>query len=194
MFGEKFFYLNKSTTKYVITGLEPEFLEPVVKICDRVSGSYISIKKDNWGEFIRIVAAIIDSSYRLENGFIDGSVQLCGVKFYCSGGEIWKLTQEHTTLLIHKSSFKSFMRIVKLIILHLSNTDTASYASFIAEIRQNAMEMTDGDILGYLYDRIKVFGPGSVEYQVLFDLICNRDSYMGLKKFDAEFYNRNKYL
>lgn len=86
------------------------------------------------------------------------------------------------------------MRIVKLIILHLSNTDTASYASFIAEIRQNAMEMTDGDILGYLYDRIKVFGPGSVEYQVLFDLICNRDSYMGLKKFDAEFYNRNKYL
>lgn len=186
MIDEKFFYLNKSTTKYAIVGLEPEFLEPIVRICDRVTGSHISIKKENFGEFTRIVSSILNDTYKLERGFIEGSTLLCGIRFYCVTKDIWKITQadiDHVSVLIHKASFMSFMGIAEFIQRRITTADTTGYLAFIKELRLNTFDLNldDSVILTYLRKKIEKFDPGCIEYQLLLDLICYQDLFVCLK-------------
>lgn len=197
LFGEKTFYLNKSTSKYVNIGLHPESLEPRIRICDRVSGSHISIKRENLDEFVRIITSILDYSYKLDQGFIEGSGLLCGIKFYAMGNRIWKLTQvglDFASVLIHQSSFKTYLRIARLISLNIDWYDTATYNRYIEELRTAIGELGPEEIIQYLYDQLPKFTSGDVEFQVLADLISNQESYMDLKKFNVEFYNRNTFL
>lgn len=55
LFDEKFIYLNRSTTKYVTVGLEPEFYEPRIRICDRLSGNHITLKIESMVNFYRLL-------------------------------------------------------------------------------------------------------------------------------------------
>lgn len=187
LFGEKIFYLNESTTKYVITGLTPKSFETIVRICDRATGSHISIEAENWTEFVRVVSSIIDVSYSLDPG---STTVRCGVRFYFMGNGVWRLTESLHSIIIHENSLKTFMRIAKLISLHLKEYDIEDYKSSIEAIRKDTAGMTDGEILEYLYDHIVAFHEGNTGYQLRSDLICNRD--MGLTKFNLEFYNRNE--
>jgi hypothetical protein len=52
LFIERFYFLNKSTTKYVIIGIDPVTFEVLIRICDRVTGSHVTITHNNFGNFI----------------------------------------------------------------------------------------------------------------------------------------------
>lgn len=194
LFGEKVFYLNKSTTKYVNIGLDPESLSPLVRICDRVSGCYITIKKKNFNEFTRIISSIINYSCKLDRGYIKRSALLCGIKFCAMGKNIWKLTQvglDYATVHIHEANFRTYLRIAPLISVHLDEYDPVAYNQYIEELRCEIGEKSEDEIIKYLYEQLTKFKSGQTEHQVLTDLICNQESYMDLEKFNAEFYNRN---
>lgn len=197
MFGEKFFYLNKSTTKYGITGLDAELFEPVFRICDRATGCFITIKQTNFDEFARIVSSIVDGTYALERSFIKNSGSLSGIKFYSQGNDIWKLCQtngNHSTVLMHRSSFKTFARMEQLIRGQITALEPGAYLKYIEELRVNTEGMDEAEIFGYLNGMTSTLKEGTVEYQVIFDLISNRDSYIDLTQFSVGFYSRNKYL
>lgn len=185
MINEKFFYLNKSTTKYIIVGLEIKTLEPVVKICDRVTGCYITIFKENFAEFTRIVASILAGTYRLERGFIDESILLCGISVYSISTDIWKFSQsmDYASVLIHKSSLKAFMRVAAYIQTRIMAADTAGYLLYIKELREDTvgLDLNDESILEDLYGRIEGYGDHTIEHQLLLDLISNRDLFVDLK-------------
>lgn len=181
MFDEKFFFLNKSTTKYVITGLDARFFEPVVKICDRVTGSHITIKKQDFVAFTQIISSILNGTYKLERGFIEESTQLYGIKVYSVTNDIWKFIQadkNYASVLIHKSSLKVFSQVQQLILDRTMSADTTGYLSFIKQLRIITDTLEDpSTITEFLYERLATFTPGCIEYQVLFDLICNDELY-----------------
>lgn len=196
MFGEKIFYLNKSTTKHVIVGFEPKNLDPVVKICDRVTGNNITIKKMNFPEFTRVAVSILQGTYTLENGFIKNASDLCGIKFKSSSNGIWELAPvdlKFSSILIHHSSFKTLLRIERLILKELMYADSAFYLSYIEELRENSIEMDINEIFEYLYEQTTKFTTKCMEYQILSDLICNFDSYSKLNEFGSNFFYRNSY-
>lgn len=196
MFGEKFFYLNKSTTKYVIGGHDPRTLEPMVRICDRVTGSHITIARNDFGAFMMVVKSIVFHSYKLDRGFIEGAGPLCGIKVSSVNSDIWKLTQvdlEHANILIHKSSFKTLLRIERLIEKHLNTHTPASYLEVINDVRQKAFGMDEAELYEYMYDMINIHTTESIVHQVLSDLISNRESYISKKEFCEGLYSRNSY-
>lgn len=194
MFAEKFFYLNKSTTKYGIVGIDAELFVPVLRICDRATGSYITIKRDNFDAFTQLVASVVDGTYSLERSFIKNSGADSGIKFYSQGNDIWKLCQtngNHNSVLMHKNSFKTFIRGAKIIRLRITNLDPVPFLKYIDVLRENTIGLEETAILDYLNGLIDTLPPRGLEYQVIFDLIFNRDSYFELERFSSGFYNRN---
>lgn len=196
MFGEKMFYLNKSTTKHVIVGLSPPSFDAVVKLCDRVTGTNITIKKLDFPQFVRVVVSIQSGIYNLEKLFITGASDLCGITFrnICAG--IWELTPidlEYSSILIHETTLKTLLRIERLIIAQLMNDDLDVYRPYIEELRENTIEMDANQIIEYLYSQTSKYTTRCMEYQIISDLICNMESYSKLNEFGSGFFFRSSY-
>lgn len=108
MFDEKTVYLNKSTTKYVIIGIEPEKFEPTIKICDRTTGSHITIStEEKISKFRALVKKFvsgqeIDDELERVTGISIGSTFM--------GPNVCKLMQAdgRGTIVMHKSSLQCF--------------------------------------------------------------------------------------
>lgn len=198
LFLEKFFYLNKSTTKYMIVGIDPETFEHRVRICDRVSGCNISIPKENFFEFVRVIDSVLTNSYSLERGVITTAGPLCGIKFHCHTGEIWKLTPippgaAYTSLLIHISSFKTILQIAPIIMAILNEAEVGKLcAQMINDIRADTVGMTEAETMSYLTNSLEKFLPGCIGFDLTANLICNKDSYVDVPTFREEFYHCNK--
>jgi len=196
-FAEKFFFLNKSTTKYVIAGLAATTLEPQVKICDRISGNSIVIKLENFGGFLQILTNIVEGEYMLNQGYILAAERIAGIKTCAIGKDIWRLNPidlPHSSLQIHRDTFRNLLRIEKLIFNHFKANDVESYKGFIDAVKSNTAEMTEYEIYEYLTDQLDKYQASSVEYQATSDLIANRDSFIKHGHFNEGFYNRNKIL
>jgi len=186
MWAEKFFYLNKSTTKYVIVGLEPETFRPLVRICDRVTGKYISIPQAQFEAFHKVIAKIINGTYTLNGGYIEGEeVADSGMKFASTANGIWRIADALTSIQIHSSSLKSFLRTIGLIRHHIVTYNHPDFAGFVDQIRFDTKDLTPPEADTYLYDTLenttkKVFEEKFVKeiwLQVIFDLICNNEYY-----------------
>lgn len=196
MFNERFFYLNKSTTKYVIVGHDARTLEALVRICDRATGSYITITKMNFQPFMLCVRSLMEGTYSMGRGCIEGTGPLCGIKFSSVTSDIWKLSQvdlNHANVLIHKSTFNTLMRIEELITMRITDYTPSEYLEVIETIRQNCLGMDEAEIFKHLYEAIKKYQPGDIAYRIHSDLICNRDSNITLTVFCEGFYSRNNY-
>lgn len=179
MFDEKIFYLNKTASKYVITGLEAEYLQPVVKICDRVTGCHISIKKADFTPFTQIVSSILNGTYNMEKRRIVETIKLCNIEFECVTNNIWKLSGEEgiNVVFIHTSSLNAFMDIEKLLLDRIMGADTAGYLTFISKLCTDTDDMNKSTLATYLYEQLGKFAPDCLEYNVLADFICNSDLY-----------------
>lgn len=181
MFDEKFFYLDKSNTKYVTTGLEAKFLQPVAKICDRVTGCHILLNKLDIVAFTQVISSILDGTYKLVSGFIEGAMQVCGITFYCMTSDIWKLTQvdQHVgVVLLHRNSLNVFMGLKRLILNRIMTADIGGYSAFITKLNRNTIDLDDSVVLSYLYEQLAKTNPACLEYQALSDIICNEQLYV----------------
>lgn len=110
MFAEKTFYLNKSTTKYIIIGNDVETFEAAVKICDRTTGSHITISRFwNITEFFISVGKLIKTG---EIQFDDTVVDVEKLP-----GEMWKFTQKigYGSIVLHKISLQNLIPIITFI-------------------------------------------------------------------------------
>lgn len=195
IFAEKIFYLNKSTTKYIITGIDPVQLYQLVRICDRATGSFITIKQTDFDEFARLASSVLNSTYTLSEGYIENSSTLSGIKFCYLGSDIWKLWQvdlNYASIIMHKSSFGTFARLEKLIRGRIMTANTTGYLNAMAAITNHTEGMDEAEILAFLDEKITTFDEYSIEHQVISDLICNRESYIEIAHMRDTFYNRNK--
>lgn len=193
MFCEKVFTLNKSTTKHIIAGYEAQNFTPIVKICDRVSGVYITIKKENFQAFVCVIESILSGTYTLERGVVVKTGDSSGIKVNMVRAKVWKLSQidlPHACVLIHENSLKTLLRIDRIILSHLNRYASTSFENFFNELARDTVDMILDEIVEYLYTKTTVFPRDSVETQIITDLICNIDSYSKLSKFADGFYYR----
>jgi len=193
MFNEKIIYLQKTTTKYVIVGLDMESFEPIVRICDRSSGDFVSIKlNDDYDDFARNVHMVVKGTYELDGHCIKGAAENCGIKFELLGNNVWRLNSvaESTSIVAHKSTLKNFLRLYHIILRILMTLDAEGYQKYINQLRDATEDMNEAEISAYLDKKIAKCIIRSTEYAVLLDVICNRDSLLDYKEYNEEFYNR----
>lgn len=181
MLGEKFFYLNKSTTKYAIVGLDHRTIRPIVKLCDRATGRYISIKHSALESFASVLSAIITGSYTLTYGHIDNIDPLLeDLKFASMGNCIWRIASAHdkaSSLQIHISSLKNLVRIMDVIRCQIGLYNCDVFATMIDNLKLQIKDMPDDEIDAFLLKELKQPQNGFAEHQVLSDLICYRDMF-----------------
>lgn len=179
MYAEKFFYLNKSSTKYAIVGLDTHTVKPVLRICDRATGRHISIIHTGLEPFIMVLANIVNCTYTLRRGLIENiDDQIACMKFECIGNGIWRISDGHTeysNLQIHTSTIKNLLRIMELIRLHMGHYNTEAFGSMIEGLYSKLKPMKDTEIDSFLYEEFKKPTNGYMEHQALADLICYRD-------------------
>lgn len=196
-FMEKVFYLNKSTTKYLIVGNDANTYEPTVRICDRATGTYITIKKENFADFMHIVDLVLTHQYMLDNGVLRISADLSGIKFSHVTPGIWQLSQvdlPHSSISIHETSFVTLVRIARLINARLlSNVESEVCTEVIENVTRDTFGMDQNEIIEELYSELNKYSPTCYEHQILSDLIVNVESYTRLGKFAEGFYRRSAY-
>jgi len=145
--------------------------------------------------FLTIISNIMDGEYSLKQGYlVNGEAGCAGLKFYALGNDIWRISpidMGHLALQIHRNTLKNFTQITTLIRRHFDFYDPKSCQNFLNELKQNASEMVESEIFNYLYERLNVYNPGSMEYEMIADLICNRDSFMAHDHLSNGFYKKN---
>lgn len=123
MINEKFIYLNKSTTKYVIIGNDAETFLEGVKICDRTNGSHITFRY--LPGFKEIVDGIITKGE--QNPDLESKV---GVNFMKLSDGIWKIKEENGfgTIVLQKISLENFLYCYEILYNHWFNRWNSSDA------------------------------------------------------------------
>lgn len=193
LFCEKFFYLNKSTTKYVSFGLEPEYFVPVMRICDRITGNFITMQTADFFDFAGFLRGILDGTNKLNNIPIEHAAEFCHVSFRMTYPDVWILmgTRDQSSIALHKSSMVSFVRILPLINESLQGfADGGTCLEILDEIRTATAGMNEEGIFGYLYEQVVAASPADIKYQLMYDLIRNRDSLMAFESYNKDFYKR----
>lgn len=195
MFCEKLFYLNKSTTKHLIAGYDALNFEPLVRICDRVTGSYITLRKEHFTDFIGLIDSILNNTYIVERGIVRRPGDASGINVKIMGRKTWKLSQvdlPHAVIIVHENSLKVVLRIARLVMDHLSRHDAQSFDSFIRGVTLDTPDLPLDELVERLYSRLETYHPDSTEHTIISDLICNIESYSKLSKFGDAFYCRTK--
>ncbi len=195
MFGEKVFYLNKSTTKHLIVGLEPNNFKGLVKICDRVTGKHITIIRENFSTFIRVIDSILTTSYTLENGHVRKTGDNSGIKFGVISDGIWKLSEvdnPRASIFMHRTTFHALLRIDELVTRRLLFLESMGLEKFIEMLTAETIDLTEDQIIPYLYTKIDKFLVDSMEYQFIADFIVNVEAYSKVGKFARDFYRNSK--
>lgn len=181
MLGEKFYYLNKSTTKYVIVGLDHRSIRPIVRVCDRATGRYISINQSALESFVSVISAIVSGSYTLNCGcIVKSEPQIERMEFASIGNSIWQISDgsiEFACLQIHVTSLKNLVRIMDVIRWQIGLYDCDAFGSLIGDLKLKINGMTDSEIDSFLHNELKQHQNGYTEHQVLSDLICYRKMY-----------------
>lgn len=112
MINEKIIYLNKSTAKYVILGNNCTTFEEAIKICDRTSGSHITLTGPQQIHFNQIVDKLIS------NHEYDAELESrSGVEITQLSDGIWKFKERNGfgSIVLQKISLENYLYIKECI-------------------------------------------------------------------------------
>lgn len=178
MFAERTIHLNKSTTKYLIIGNDFTTFEPTMKICDRTTGSHVTISTtEKINNFCKIVRHIV---YGDEDESIDGDA---GVLVEPVSPELYKISLQQFT-----SNDICIIREVKL-----REEWSSKYPKIIEIIRADVTstpQMSQEEKLYAIYQYMSRVEEDeqALTTEIAFGIIINRSYLQGLEAY-AAFYN-----
>lgn len=190
MFSERIIYLNKSTTKYVIIGVDPVSFVPTMTISDRCTGCHISITLNQFTSFTRAVSEVLNTPMIGDD--VDHGHPACYIDFVLVGEGIWKLSSSYNrvnSILIQKISLLNFERIAYIIREELRLRD-GGYKEEMDRIHKETENMNEIEILHFLEGQLREVRSSSLRYNLLIDLICNKDYLITLSEYNEGFFNR----
>lgn len=125
---------------------------------------------------------------------LENSAHLCGVVFQPVSENVWKLsaTDDHGSILIHRTSLKTYIRVAKLIYSLVMNSRTLDFMEYVRALTERVEGMEHEEIFTFLYGQLKDRKQDTVEYQALCDLICNLNLFAVLTKKKCSFFLLNK--
>lgn len=203
MFRERIIFLNKSTTKFVIIGIDPITFEPSIKICDRESGDFVFMDMLKLQYLLGLysqhnmsmIAKSFGGTMHIDNPVLDDfAFELCTESRISN---VWKIkVKGHdgrlNSLYIHSTSLDKLSEVFGCIKDEMTNRETNGLQFKVPfEKLQNE---TDGknetQIVNHLHQVLRTMAPDTTDYQLSFDLICHRESLVDLKKYNENFFRR----
>lgn len=192
MFDEITIYLNKSTTKYVIIGIDPETFDATMKICDRTTGAHISISTGGKIiKFCQLIAVLLNGDDFVDAEY-DASVLVTQLP-----NDLWKITPEtgHGSIVLHKISLENFSRSSYCIEYEAGQRQLLSskYAEFVKYLRNQFLTSPPPSKARKLEIIEHQLYSGSdidmdVQYPFAFGLVTHRPYLETLESY-AIFYN-----
>lgn len=186
LFLEKFFYLSKSTTKYVITGVDPVTFQTTMRICDRVTGRNVSISGPEFINFIHNVECLVNGTHSREK------MTECGTMFSKIMNGVWKISEVKGwgSLVIQTVSLENLVRGKNIILQALMSYDGDDVSNFINLLRTMSIDVKEEDMLHFLEEELKLCTIGSTRHQILCDLIIKQHSLIHLADYNEGFFRR----
>lgn len=184
MFDEKIYFLNKSTTKFVIVGIEPVNLKPSVCICDRVNGFYITIDGEMIGYFFRKLKAVL-------SGMVDtDTYQDCGITIKKKGSNYWFMNGDYGVVL-HEISVQnlSFIGPILTAAVVKRADESDDYESIINSFKDTTELMSCDAILFWWRSKLDDIVTHTKPYNILVDLIVNSAYLKKLQKYKHLYGN-----
>lgn len=181
-------YLNKSTTRYVIIGNDPVDFSAVVCICDRVTGSHVTIPKGIFGSFLSHLQATENGTFSLDS-ILDG-VSIILIR------DVFWISTDKGTVSLGRISVENLLRIGYLVMVELQNHHFYKhiYKNIVESYREMTANMNLEKTCEFLQKTIRTttIAQDADEYTVLFDLITNRDYLITLDTYKDFFGINNK--
>lgn len=196
LFNERIIYLNKSTTKYLIIGIDPVEFEVVVRICCRTTGNHVTIPG---GRFFIFVLKANDPTAELPGLELDCvNIKVINDLFWIS--ETPK-EGEHPTFVksiaLHPISIDKLLRIQNAIKSLIASHDciALNYKRIVDSFRSKTAAKDDAGTMKFLYGQLGMRGMYGVStdsdtYNVALDMICNQDYFETLDLYKG-FYNEH---
>lgn len=199
MFAEKIIYLNKSTTKYVIIGNDPQTFEVTMKICDRVTGSHITISTMNRIYFFMDHIKFLVTG----SGEIVGDIKTISSKY---SKDQWKFSQQEGfgVIVMHKISLEIFHRS-RFCIEHtlMKRADWATkFAAMLQSVKDELKRFSARDQKPAMEEIVyKGFSKRDgdlsheaaeerlIKYHIAFGLIVNQSYFETLKEYEPIYKN-----
>lgn len=179
MFDERVFYLNKSTTKYIIIGIDRQIFTSHLRICDRVTGTFITIQMEKFKNFILHLKNEISGMYA---GFVEDGYSFCGIHIAQVGfSDTWKLysvNKRPEILFMRRDSLEKIISFESIISREMLQHDGVYYRDTVASLREETGDLTESELFDHLIAECGKEEYGSKRYHVLRDLVCCRESLM----------------
>jgi hypothetical protein len=138
MFNETFIYLNKSTTKYIIVGIDPNTYVPNMRFCDRSTGSHLTLNVNQFAHFVQIVNAAITGVYNPNNfAHTDELFAFSGIIFRQIGNRMFKITSSLRpgSVITRTDTLQKFMKVERIILRELISRDGLVYRQALDELK-----------------------------------------------------------
>lgn len=187
MFNEKIVFLNKSTTKYAVIGIHPLTFKPHMKICDRRSGSFFPVTMDEFAIFIHRAKCM------LNHMVIETPPKVYEIYTQPHAKNVWKFhSVDGNSATLHRISLGNLVQVEDCIFRELKQRLFAgtAYKDMMKSFRFNTVDFDERKILEHLNTVREQADFTSVEYQLAFDLICNRDYWLTLEEYNEGFFRR----
>lgn len=193
MFNEKFIFLNKSTSKFVIIGIHPVTFQACLKICDRASGSFVSMTLDNFVQFVRYIRVLLDDPFadeNFDNEDEDRILKLFSVESLSK--DVWKIAPvDGFGIAVHRLTLENLLESESCIygemFRRLCGED---YKKAMDKLRFETVDYSEKAILEQLQKMRIGNEHSSIEYQLAFDLICHHDFFITLQEYNEGFFRR----
>lgn len=181
LFNEKIVFLNKSTTKYVIIGIDPVDFSSVARICDRVTGTHVSMRGDVFGDFLSELDARYDGSYALDRLYTGPSIKVINDLFWISN--------DNSSVALHKISVGNLVEISHLLYKEVRRRDKCNqtYKDIVDKYRDATARMNPAETTEFLRKSIKICNFND-EYDVLFSILTNIDYLDTLDYYKENFF------
>lgn len=197
MFDERFFYLDKTGTRYVITGLDPVTFQPTTKICDGNTGLHITIPTWENGLTFWYHCELLVEGVQPMNDYADITYE----RVHNTDDTVWKLTGKEGsgTVMLNKHNLQNILRFKVCMDHELLRQEnmTRKYQDAIERIKQVLRcvtrynpRLSDSEKMYEIYESHNCGGDAAEEeliYQTAFTIITGR-SYLETLPMYADFY------
>lgn len=190
MFNERIIFLNKSTTKYAVIGVDPLTFTPNIKICDRSSGSYLPITHDELPKFFHLVKVLLhednDDEEEEEDLGKPSSISIIPLS-----KNVWKFESiAGNGVAVHTTTLEKLLRIKKIINNEVREriSNGTRYREVMDTFRRRTVEIDERGILAFLRERYD--DTYSLDSDVADDLLCNHDYLITLQNYNEGFFRR----
>lgn len=186
LFREKIFFINP--TKFVVIGIDPVQFKVLVRICDGVSGTSVTLPDGQFGFFVQHFESSLTKKWFLDH------ILRCDATYHIEKNSCWFMQNTDLTRKVELSRHEAekLIRIGPLIRFAMESrqADARKYKKVVDKYQiltkgMDASKTCELIMKSFLHESHKK----SVEFHVLSEIICNTE-YLYTMEYYKTFFDK----